>query len=163
MKTKINKSFLQAEDKNNLYEAGYRYIVQGDYKILDSIDPWSGMPNVTNNIYAFTDKAEAETFAITQIWVFNRDVHATVEELPEHTKTWAEICEEEAKKKAERKAKKEANEAKKAAEAGMTIEEYKAERKRLSNIRKIKNKIIETEAELNRLTKRLKELEDGGY
>lgn len=164
MKTKINKSFLQAEDKNNLYEAGYRYIVQGDYKILDSIDPWSGMPNVANNIYAFADKAEAEAFAVTQIWVFNPDVHARVEELPEHTKTWAETLEEEAKKKAERKAKREADEAKKAAEAGMTVEEYeyKTVCKRLSNIRKIKNKIIETEAELSRLTNRLKELERGG-
>lgn len=101
MMTKINKSFVNAEEKNNLYKAGYRYIVEGDYRTLDSTNPWSGMPNTTNNIYAFTDKAEAEAFAVTQIWVFNPDVHARVEELPEHTKTRTEILEEETKKEAE--------------------------------------------------------------
>jgi hypothetical protein len=67
MMTKINKSFVNAEEKNDLYKAGYRYIVKGDYRILDSIDPWSEMPNTTNNIYAFTDKVEAEAFVVTQI------------------------------------------------------------------------------------------------
>lgn len=159
MMTKINKSFVIAEEKNDLYKAGYRYIVEGDYRTLDSTDPWSGMPNTTNNIYAFTDKAEAEAFAVTQIWVFNPDVHARVEELPEHTKTWAETLEEEAKKKAERKAKREANEAKKAAEAGMTVEEYKAERKRVALAKRVANEIAELEAELARKKALLKKLE----
>ena len=159
MMTKINKSFVNAEEKNDLYKAGYRYIVEGDYRTLDSTDPWSGMPNTTNNIYAFTDKAEAEAFAVTQIWVFNPDVHARVEELPEHTKTWAETLEEEAKKKAERKAKREANEAKKAAEAGMTVEEYKAERKRVALAKRVANEIAELEAELARKKALLKKLE----
>lgn len=159
MTTKINKSFVNAEEKNDLYKAGYRYIVEGDYRTLNSTDPWSGMPNTTNNIYAFTDKAEAEAFAVTQIWVFNPDVHARVEELPEHTKTWAETLEEEAKKKAERKAKKEANEAKKAAEAGMTVEEYKAERKRIALAKRVAKEIAELEAELARKKALLKELE----
>lgn len=159
MKTKIDKDYLTAEEKNELYKAGYRYIVNGDYEILGSTDPWSGMPNTTNNVYAFTDKAEAEAFAVTQVWVFNPDVHARVEELPEHTKTWAEVPEEEAKKKAERKAKKEANEARKAAAAGMTVEEYKAERKRVARIKTVTNEIAALEAELAQKKALLKKLE----
>lgn len=156
---KIEKDFLRAEEKNELYKAGYRYIVEGDYKVLDSIDPWSGMPNTTNNIYAFTDKAEAEAYAVTQIRVFYRDGHAYVEELPEHTQTWDEYREEEARKKAEQKAKKEANEARKAAEAGMTVEEYKAERKRIALVKKVTKEIAELEAELTRKKAFLEELE----
>lgn len=159
MMTKIEKDFLRAEEKNELYKAGYRYIVKGDYKALDSIDPWSGMPNTTNNIYAFSDRAEAHAFAATQILVFTRDGHADVEVLPEHTQTWDEYREEEAKKKAERKAKKEANEAKKAAEAGMTVEEYKAERKRIALVKKMTKEIAELEAELARKKAFLEKLE----
>ena len=159
MTTKINKSFVNAEEKNNLYKAGYRYIVEGDYKILDSTDPWSGMPSTTNNIYAFTDKAEAEAFAVTQIWVFNPEVHAKVKELPEHTRTFEEAMEEEAKKRAERKAKREANEAKKAAEAGLTVKEYRAERKRVALAKKVAKEIAELEAELARKKALLKKLE----
>ena len=88
---KINKDFVTPEEKNNMYEIGYRYMVEGDYRIVGGIDPWNGMPNVTNNIYAFTDKDEAEVFAKTQIWVFNHDVHAKVEIIPAHTKTRDEI------------------------------------------------------------------------
>lgn len=159
MMTKINKSFINAEEKNNLYKVGYRYIVEGDRRILDSTDPWSGMPNTTNNIYAFTDKTEAEAFAVTQVGLFNPTIHARVEELPEHTKTWTEIVEEEAKKKAERKAKREATEAKKATEAGMTVEEYRAERKRIALAKRVANEIAELEAELARKKALLKKLE----
>lgn len=159
MMTKINNSFVNAKEKNDLYKAGYRYIVEGDYKILDSIDAWSGMPNTTNNIYAFTDKAEAEAFAVTQTWVFNSEVHARVEELPEHTKTWDEIREEKDKARAERKAKREANEAKKAADAGMTVEEYKAERKRINLVKRVTKEIAKLEAELVRKKALLKEIE----
>ena len=58
--TKINKDFMTPEEKNNMYEIGYRYMVEGDYRIVGEIDTWTGMPNVTNNIYVFTDKDEAE-------------------------------------------------------------------------------------------------------
>lgn len=152
---KINKTCVSAEEKNALYKAGYRYIAEGDYRITKGTDPWSGMPNTTNNIYAFTDKAEAEAFAVTQIWVFNPNIHATVEELPEHTETWDEFREKEAKKKAERKAR----EAAKAAEAGMTVEEYRAEKKRLANIKKIKKEIETLKAVLAKAEADLKKLE----
>ena len=160
MMTKIEKSFLTAEEKNNLYKAGYRYIVKGDHRTIDSIDPWSGMPNTTNNIYAFTDKAEADAFAVTQLWGFNPNIHEKAVELPAHTKTLAEINEEEAKKKAERKAKRKANEAKKAAEAGVTVEEYRANRKRINLTKRLKREIAELETLLAQKKDLLKKLED---
>ncbi len=91
MMIKINKDFMTPEEKNNMYENGYRYMVEGDYRIVGGFDTWTGMPNVTNNIYVFTDKDEAEAFAKKQIWVFNHEVHAKVEAIPAHTKTRDEI------------------------------------------------------------------------
>ncbi len=155
---KINKQFINAEAKNDLYKAGYRYIVEGDFKILDTIDPWSGMPNTTNNIYAFSDKAEAEAFALTQIWVFNPDVHSTVEELPEHTETWAEYHERMIKEKAERKAKAYEKDAKKAAKEGITVEEFRTRRAKKAHIKKLQNEIEQLEEELKEKKKDLEKL-----
>ena len=159
MMIKISKKFVDAEEKNDLYKAGYRYLVEGDYETLGTRDPWSGMPDTTNNIYAFSDRTEAEAFAVKQIWVFNPNVHADVVEIPEHTETFAEWREEENRKKAARKAKKEANEARKAAEAGMTVEEYRAKCKRATLAKKVANEIAELEKELARKKALLKELE----
>ena len=159
MMTKIDKKFVIAEELNDLYKAGYRYTVEGDYKTLGTTDPWSGMPDTTNNIYAFSDRNEAKAFAVKQIWVFNPDVHASVVEIPEHTETFAEWREKEDRKKAARKAKKEANEAKKAAEAGLTVEEYRAEHKRVALAKRVTNEITELEKDLARKKALLKELE----
>ena len=161
MMTKIYQNYVSAEEKNSLYKAGYRYIVEGDYKVLSSIDPWSGMPETTNNVYAFSDKAEAETFAVTQIWVFNKDIHAEVVELPEHTKTWDEIHEEQKQKEAERKAKRKATEERKAAEAGLTVEEYRKEKAKKSTITRLKREIDELEKELAKKKAILEEVEKG--
>ena len=158
MMTKIYKSHINAESKNDLYKAGYRYIVECDYRTLETTDPWSGMPNTTNNICAFTDKAEAEAFAITQTWVFNPNVHADVEELPEHTKTWDEVKAEDAKRKADLKAKKVEAEAKKAAKAGLTVEEYRAKKNKERYIKTLARELAEAEAEVERLREKLAEL-----
>ena len=155
MMKKIEKSYLKPEEKNNLYEMGFRFIVQGDYKILKTTDPWSGMPDVGHNLYAFSKESDAKEFATKQKWPFNKEISATVEAIPEHTETLTEYAERQAKEKAERKAKKEANEAKKAAEAGMTIEEYKAEKKRISLIKSITKEIPELEKEIAKLEKEL--------
>lgn len=164
MKKMIKKSYIGPDMKNELYAEGYRYLVDGDYKTLDTIDPWSGMPNTTNNIYAFSDRAEAEAFAVTQTWVFNHDVHAEVEELPEHTETWREFQDRyvreqaEAKaqreaKKAEAKAKREAKEAKKAADAGMTLDEYKKAKALEKQIARLEVELAEKKEELEKLLK----------
>lgn len=159
MMTNLYDMSLTAEEMNDLYKAGYRYLVQGDFKVLNRYDPWTGMPDVTENLYAFSDKAEAEAFAEKQIWVFNPEVHSSVEEIPEHTETRTEYLERKAKEKAERKAKREATEAKKAAEAGLTVEEYKAEKKRVALAKKVAKEIAELETELARKKALLKKLE----
>jgi hypothetical protein len=53
MMMKIEKSWPSPEMKNDLYAEGYRFIVRGDDHIVDGTDPWSGMPNTSNNLYAF--------------------------------------------------------------------------------------------------------------
>lgn len=148
MMIKIEQSYIGPEKRNELYAQGYRYIVDGDYQTLNTTDPWSGMPDTTNNVYAFTDKTEAEKFAVTQIWVFNKDIHAKVKELPKHTETWQEFSERYAKEKAEAKAKKEAKEAQKAANAGMTLEEYRKAKAHEKAKRKLEKEIAELEADL---------------
>ena len=158
MMTKINASYINAGVKNDLYKEGYRYIVEGDYRTLETTDPWSGMPNTTNNIYAFSDKTEAEAFAVKQIWVFNPDVHADVKELPEHTRTWDEINAEDAKRKADLKAKKAEAEARKAAEAGLTVEEHRAKKNKERYIKTLARELAEAEAEVERLKEKLAEL-----
>lgn len=160
MKKKIEDTYATAELLNELYNLGYRYITEGDYATLDTFDPWSGMPNTTNNIYAFDNKEEAEAFAEKQIWVFNDKVHAKVKEIPPHTKTWGEIAKEEAKAKAERKAKAEARKIEKAKAMGLTLEEYKAEEKRKREIKIIKKEITALEKELAEKKTYLKKLEN---
>lgn len=159
MMTKINEEVLRAETKNELYKAGFRFCVKGDYTIAEGTDPWSGMPNTTNNYYAFTDEQEAALFAAGQVWVFNPSVHARVEVLPEHTETWEEAEARRANEKANRQAKKAANEAQKAAKAGMTVEEYKAEKKRAALVKKVTKEIAELKAELARKEALLRKLE----
>ncbi len=158
MMKKICQSYVNAEARNALYAEGYRYIVEGDYKVADSTDPWSGMPNTTNNIYAFTDKAEAEAFAVKQIWVFNPKVHADVEALPEHTETYAESVERYDREKAERKAKKEAKEVEKAAALNLTLDEYKAEKNRQARIKRLRREMVKLEEELAHIKNTLAKL-----
>ena len=159
MKLKINKMSIGPEEKNELYAQGYRYLVDGDYAISSGTDPWSGMPNTTNNVYAFSDKAEAEAFAVKQIWVFNSNVHASVEELPPHTDTFEEWKAKEDAKKAQQKARREANERRRASEAGMTVEEYRAEKRRQKAIKTLTEEITALETELARKKALLKKLE----
>jgi len=156
MMTKIYDNYANAEMLNELYNLGFRYITDGDYKIAEGTDPWSGMPNTTHNLYAFDNKEEAEAFAVKQIWVFNPNVHAKVKEIPAHTETWEEREAREERKAAEKKAKREAKEARKAAEAGMTVEEYRKEKARKAKIKKIKGEIEGLENEIARLEKELK-------
>jgi uncharacterized radical SAM superfamily Fe-S cluster-containing enzyme len=160
MKKKIEKSYTNAELLNELYNLGFRYITEGDYVTLDTFDPWSGMPNVACNLYAFDNKEEAEAFAEKQIWVFNDKIHAKVKEIPPHTKTWGEIAEEEAKAKAERKAKAEAKQLEKAKAMGLTLEKYKEEENRKRKIKKVKKEIATLEEELAEKKAYLKKLEN---
>ena len=84
-----------AEELNAAYEAGFRYMCEGNYRTTNGTDPWSGMPNTTSDVFAFTTKEEAEAFALAQEWVFNKDIHAKVYEIPAHTMNWDEVREAE--------------------------------------------------------------------
>ena len=159
MRMKIDKCFATPELLNQLYNLGYRFITDGDYKITDSIEPQSGMPRVDNRLYAFDNREEAEAFAEKQIWVFSKDRHAEVKEIPPHTMTFEERCAMWKKEEADRKAKKLAKDTAKAKAAGLTLEEYKARESLKRRIRKAKNEIADLEEALADKKKYLERLE----
>lgn len=144
----VNENTATPATLNNAYAEGYRFYCEGNYRTLNTIDHWSGMPNTENDLFFFNDKEEAEGFAKTQTWVFNKNVTAEVYEIPEHTKTWEERKAEVEAKKAEEKAKRAKAEAKKAEALGLTVEEYKKEKARKTKIRKAEKEIARLEKEL---------------
>ncbi|MBQ9213730.1 MAG: hypothetical protein IJ150_07310 [Bacteroidales bacterium] len=144
-----NRYWLTAEENNQAMEEGYKYFVRGDFETLDSTDPWSGMPNVKKNIHLFDNKENAEKYAEKQTWPFNDEIHGEVIEL-ERLETKAEREEREAKEKAEKEARKLARDTAKAEAEGMTVEEWRAEQKRLAKIKKVEAEIKELETEINR-------------
>ena len=141
--------WLAAEENNQAMEEGYKYFVRGDFETLDSTDPWSGMPNVTQNIHLFDNKENAEKYAKEQTWPFNDEIHVEVIEL-ERLETKAEREERKAKEKAEKEARKLARDTAKAEAEGMTVEEWRAEQKKLAKIKKVEAEIKELEAEIAR-------------
>ena len=144
-----NRCWIRAEENNQAMEEGYKYFVRGDFETLDSTDPWSGMPNVKQNIHLFDNREDAEEYAKNQTWPFNDEIHGEVIEL-EKEETRAEREERKAKEKAEKEARKLARDTAKAEAEGMTVEEWRAEQKRLAKIKKIEKEIAELEAEINR-------------
>ena len=85
----INGTSISPEENNALLEEGFLFRVKGDWEIAEGIDGWSGMPNTKGNIHYFTNADEAEAYAAKQVWVFNSDVHGTVEAVS-HMETRAE-------------------------------------------------------------------------
>jgi hypothetical protein len=158
MKIQINE-YPSAEEFNELYANGYKYTVWGDSHISHVLDPWSGMPSEDHNLYAFTDKKEAEAYAQTQTYCFNKDIHPDVKIIPEHTETNEEYWERVNKEKAERKAKREAKEAQKAKDAGMTVAEYRKAKAHSAQVKRVKNEIHRLEMELASLKADLATLE----
>lgn len=143
--------WLSAKTLNTAYAEGYRFVCDGDYETTDSTDPWSGMPNTTQNVYFFDTRAEAEAFAEKQIWVFNDEIHAEVYEIPEHTETRAEREAREAKEKAEQEARKLARDTAKAEAEGMSVEAWRERQKELARARKYRREVESMKAEIERL------------
>lgn len=83
----------------------------------------------------------------------------TEDELIEWGKNLLNKKREEKEKEALAKAKKEAKEIAKATEMGLTLEEYRKEKNRQRNIKRIKNEIEKLEKELARKKEYLKKLE----
>ena len=148
---KMMPKWFQAEDLNEFYENGFRFYCKGDFSVdFDCIDSYDGLPYVDFAHYAFDNREEAELFAGQQKVPFNSGMHPQVFEIPPHTETWAEHKERSAREEAEKKAKKEAKERAKAEEAGLSLEEYRAEKKRLALVKKINKEIAELEKEIAR-------------
>lgn len=97
-------------------------------------------------------KAEADGYVVNYGYI------KSVEELEAMKTAWEEELKAEAQKKAERKAKAKAREEWKAREAGMTVEEYRAEKKRVKLIKNLNKEIEELKAELARKEALLKKL-----
>ena len=155
-----------AEELNTAYKAGFRYMCEGNYRITNGIDAWSGMPNTTSDVFGFTTKEEAEAFALTQEWVFNKDSHPTVYEIPAYTMNWNEVKENEKVIKEAKKAERLAKEKAKAEAIGMTIEEYRKDKAKKATItrykketERMKKEIKEMKKEIERMEKYIKENE----
>ena len=97
-------------------------------------------------------KAEADGYVVNYGYI------KSVEELEAMKTAWEEELKAEAQKKAERKARAKAREAEKAREAGMTVEEYRAEKKRLKLIKDVTKEIEALKTELARKEALLKKL-----
>ena len=141
---KIFAKALAINETRALITEGYKFRVDCDFTTTNTTDPWSGMPNIDNNVAVFTDKAEAEAFAAEQVWPFNHNVHGKVEEL-RWGETWSEMEARMEREKVERKAKREAKEAEKAAAAGMTVAKYKAVKAKAAKRAKLEKELAELE------------------
>ena len=159
MKTMKNIGFVDAELNNKMYAEGYKFYCHGDFKVLNSIDPWSGMPNVDSNTYFFDTKEEANTFANANLYPFS-NTPAVVRELAEHLDTWEEKKVKKEKARIEAKAKKLAKETAKAEALGMSLEEYKEMVKKEKKIKALKKDIANLESELEELKAELKKIEE---
>jgi len=144
---KIFTNTLSVKEGRELINEGYKFFVKCDFTTCGTTDPWSGMPNIDNNVAVFKDKAEAEACAAEQVWPFNPNVHGTVEELV-WGETWDEMEARLAREKAERKAKREAKEAANAAAMGLTVEEYRKVKARAKEIKTLDKEIAELKKEL---------------
>lgn len=136
-----------ANELNEAYAEGYRFACEGNFDTYGT-DPWSGMPNVSRDVFLFSDYAEAEQFSHSQIWPFSGEPMDTVIEIPPHTDTWAEVRAKEEKAKAERKAKRLAKDTAKAEALGMTLEEWKKMKSLERAFKGVNNRIAELEKEL---------------
>lgn len=142
----INGTSISPEENNTLLEEGFLFRVEGDWEITAGVDGWSGMPNTKGNIHYFTNADEAEAYAAKQVWVFNSNVHGTVEAVS-HMETRAEYEARLIKAKAEREAKT----AEKAKALNMTVEEYKAYKSVQAKKKRYAREIAELEAEIENL------------
>ena len=146
----ISGTSTSPEENNTLFEEGFLFRVKGDWEIVEGIDGWSGMPNTKGNIHYFTNADEAEAYAAKQMWVFNSDLHRTVEAVS-HMETRVEYETKMAKATSEREAKI----TEKAKALNMTVEEYKAYKSVQAKKKRYTREIAELEAEIENLKKKI--------
>jgi len=159
MKELVATRIANAELLNEMYEKGYRYYCEYGYRESGYDDAWSGMPDITNDLYFFDSKMEAEAVAITQKWYFNEDIHAEVCVIPKHSETFKEWKERKEKEKAERKAQNAERLKAKAEKEGLSIEEYKHLRNRNRKLKKMREAVENLAEALAKAEKELAEYE----
>ena len=81
MTTMVKGRFVSTKVNDMMADAGFKYKVEGDWQLLDRVDPLDDMPEVSGNTHYFTDLNEAKAYAIAQEWVFNSDLRGLVEEV----------------------------------------------------------------------------------
>lgn len=86
-------------------------------------------------------------------YVINKNYIKTKEEIEAIAEAERKAEEIQAQKEAERKERRKNNEERKAKEAGMTVQQYRHEKRKQAQIRKIEKQIAELTAELERLKK----------
>ena len=118
-------------DYCNYMEGGYNYSVE---KL---------------NIEAETAE-EAIEKATLEGYVVNKNYVKTLEELEAERKAEEEFWKAEEEKTERAKIRRKETEARKAAEAGMTVEEYRKEKNRKANIKRVEKEITALEAEIAR-------------
>lgn len=150
----IQGIYVTTKEHNKAVEEGYKFYVVGDWVMTDTIDPWSGMPNIDGNTHYFTDREEAQEYAQKQTWVFNSDIHGTVEEAT-HRETEEEVAERVRKEEIEEANKKKQKEITKAKEMGMTVEEYRGYKKIDTKKKRYQREIKKMEEEIARMQKEI--------
>lgn len=151
----VNDTVVNSELNNKLFEQGYLYSVEGDWTLADTIDPWSGMPDVNGRTHFFTDRAEAELYAMAQTWVFNPCIHGEVKEMA-YRETPAELHARLEAERVAQEAQKEVLEKEKAEKLGLTVEEYREKVKLVKKIKRYKKEIRELEEKVAELTTEIK-------
>ena len=141
--------FISVEENNEMMERGFKYAARGDFEVLGSIDPWSGMPDVKETIHFFMNEADAAAYAATQKWPFS-GLSLGYEKL-EHMKTAAE---REAKEQAI-KDRKRAREQAKADSMGLSLDEYQERKKTLAKARRYQREIEEMEIAISQLKEKI--------
>lgn len=150
MEIVIEDTYVNAEKNNELFEMGFKFKVQGDWRIIEGTDPWSGMPNTTGNTHYFTDRNEAENYAKKQTWVFNDDIHGIVEKVTRketHAEYEARIAEERKIKNEKRVCKEIEN----ANALGITVEEYRILKKINTTKKRYEKEIAEMENKIAKM------------
>ncbi len=149
----MKKLIIGIEGNNKAFEEGFRFKVNGNYRVLDTIDPWSGMPDLAHDTFAFDNEEEAREYAKTQIFPFTKKP-VEVWKL-EHRETPRETQKRLEREKAEREAKKLANDKAKAEKLGLTLEEFKERRKKLARAKGLETEVERMEKEIERLKKEI--------
>ena len=119
----VNNSCVIPSMNNQLFEEGFLYRVEGDYKPTRHFDK-DGFQIFDSHVHFFKQKEAAEKYAAEQEQknFYGKEIRVNK---VEHQETLEEFTAKQRKKAEEKRAKKDARDRKKAEELGITLEEYR--------------------------------------